>query len=83
VTLETYGTRYTRPDSQTPHSGAAQKDIRENLTQDTDRERYHPSRKRPPSCGDAEVQEGGIALSKYPTGTQTGECDRDVDDSPN
>ena len=48
-TLETYGTRYTRPHSQTPHSGATQKDIMENLTQDTDRENYHLSRTRPPS----------------------------------
>jgi len=81
-TLETYGTRYTRPDSQTPHSSAIQKDITENLTQDTDREHYHPSRTRPPSCGDAEVQEGGSAWSKYPTGTQAGEYHRDVGNSP-
>jgi len=81
-TLEVYGTRYTRPDSQTSHSGVTEKDMTENLIQDTDREHYHPSRTRPSSCGDAEVQEGGSALSKYPMGTQASEYHRDVGDSP-
>ena len=53
-----------------------------DLTQDTDREPYHRSRTRPSSCEDAELQEGGSALSKYPMGNQAGEYHRDVGDSP-
>jgi hypothetical protein len=81
-TLETYGTRYTRPDSQTPHLGATEKDITDDLTQDTDREPYRQSRIRPSSCGGAELQEGGSALSKYLIGNQAGEYHGDVGDSP-
>jgi hypothetical protein len=54
----------------------------EKLIQDTDRSHYHPASTRPSSCGTAEVQEGGSALSKYPLGTQAGECHRNVGDSP-
>jgi len=44
-TLEMFGTRYTRPDTQTPHSDETVKDVTESLTQDPDSEPYlnsHP-----------------------------------------
>jgi len=81
-TLETYGTRYTRPDLQNPFSDAARKDATENLTQDSDFEPYHHSHTRASSCEATDVQEGRNASSKYHVGKQTGECHRDVDDSP-
>jgi hypothetical protein len=79
---ETYGTTYTRPDSQTPHSGATERDMTENLTQDTDCKPYHHSCTPASSCGNAEVMEGGRALLKYPMGNQAGEYHQDVGDSP-
>jgi len=60
-TFEINGTRYTRPDAQTPQSDATEKDVTESLTQDPDCEpdyHYHP---RASSCGEAEIQEGGKA----------------------
>ena len=81
-TLETYGTRYTRPDLQHPLSDATRKDATENLTQDSDFEPYHHSHPRASSLEATDVQEGRNATSKYPVGKQTGECHRDVDDSP-
>jgi hypothetical protein len=42
--VETYGTRYTRLDSQPPHSDAMERHMTKNLTQDPDCERYHHSR---------------------------------------
>ena len=82
-TSETYGTRYTRLDSQTPHSDVTEKDMIENLPQDPDCEPYHPSHTRASSCGDAEVREGGSASPKYPMGNQAGEHHQDVCDRPN
>ena len=79
-TLETYGTRQTRPDSQTPHSDATEKDMTEDLIQDPDCESYNPSHTRASSCGDAEVHEDGIASPKYPMGNQAGEYHQDVVD---
>jgi hypothetical protein len=79
-TLETYGAIYTRPDSQTIHSDATEKDMTENLTQDSNCETYHHSHPRTSSCGNAEVQVDGIATPKYPMGNQTGEYRRDVGD---
>jgi hypothetical protein len=81
-TSETYGTRCTRLDSQTPHSDTTEKDVTENLTQDPDCEPYHHSCTRASSCGNAEVQEGGSVSPKYPMGNQTGEYHGDVGDSP-
>jgi len=81
-TLETYGTRYTRPDSQNSLSDATRKDVTENLTQDSDFEPYHRSHTRASSCEATDVQEGRNASSKYHVGKQTGEYHRDVDNSP-
>jgi hypothetical protein len=81
-TLEMYGTRYTRPDSKTPYSGATEGDMTDNLTQDTDREPYHHSHIRPSSCGDVELQKGRSTLSKYPIENQASEYHQDVGDSP-
>jgi len=82
-TLETYGTAYTRPDSQTSHSDASENDPIENLTQEPDCETYDPSHTRASSCGDAEIHEGGNASPKYPTGYQAGEHHQDVGDRLN
>ena len=81
-TLETYGTRYTRPDSQTLLSDATEEDITENLTQDPDFELYHHSRTRTSRCDITNVPESGSASSKYPVGNQTGEYHWDVHDIP-
>jgi hypothetical protein len=50
-TLETYGTRYTRPDSHPPHSDSMERHMTEDLTQEQDRERHRLSRTRASSCG--------------------------------
>jgi hypothetical protein len=81
-TLEMYGTRYTRLDSDTPHLDATEKNMTGDSNQDTDRKTYHHSRTRASSCGEAEVQVGGSASPRYPMGNKTGEYHRDVGDSP-
>jgi len=82
VTLETYGTRYTKPDSQKLFSDATEKDMTENLTQDPDFDPYHHSNTRTSSCDVTNIPESGSASLKYPVGNQTGEYHRDVDDTP-
>jgi hypothetical protein len=81
-TLETYWTRYTRPDSQTLLSDATEKDMTENLTQDPDFDPYHHSSTRNSSCDVTNVPEIDSRARKYPIGNQTGEYHREVDDIP-
>ena len=82
VTLETYGTRYTKPDSQKLLLDGTEKDITKNLTQDPDFDPYHHSRTRTSTCDVTNVTESGSASLKYPVGNQTDEYHRDVDDTP-
>ena len=79
-TLETYGTRYSRPDSQTPLSDATREDMTETLTQDLDSEPYH-ARTRTSNCEVTKVQEGGSESPTHPVGRQAGEYHRDMYDS--
>jgi len=75
-TSEMYGTRYSRPDSQTPLSDAT-------LTQDhPDFKPYHHSQTRASNCEATEVQEGRSESPTHPVGKQAGEYHRDVYDSP-
>ena len=81
-TLETYGTRYTKPDSQELHSDATEKDITENLTQDPDFDPHHHSSTRTSTCDVTNVPESRSAFLKYPVGDQTDDYHRDVDETP-
>ena len=51
-----YGTRFTRPDIQTPHSDETVKDVTEF---DPGSEPYHNSHPRVSRCGDAGIPDGG------------------------
>ena len=80
-TLETYGTSYSRPDSQTPLSDATREDTTETLTQDPDFEPYHHARTRASNCEATKVQEGGGESPTLPKGKPAGEYNRDLYDS--
>ena len=82
MTLETYGTRYTKPDSQKLLLDGTEKDITKNLTQDPDFDPYHHSRTRTSTCDVTNVPESGSASLKYPVGNQTDEYHRDEDGTP-
>ena len=80
-TLETCGTRYSRPDSQTLLSDATGEDTTETLTQDPEFEPYHHARTRTSNCETTEIQEGGGESPTHPVGKQAGEYHQDVYDS--
>ena len=82
VTLETYGTRYTEPDSQKLHADATEKDITENLTQDPDFDPHHHSSTRTSTYDVTNGPEDRSAFLKYPVGYQTDDYHRDVDETP-
>jgi hypothetical protein len=80
-TLDTYGPRYSRLDSQTPLSDATREDTTETLTQDPDFEPYHHTRTRASNCEATEIQEGGGESPTHPVGKPAGEYNRDLYDS--
>ena len=82
MTLETYGTRYTRSDSQTLHSDATEKGMTETVTQDPEFDPYHHSNTRTSSCDITNGPEDRSAFLKYPVGDQTDDYHRDVDETP-